>query len=421
MTGPATSADVKPSDGWARLTALFVIASFIETVGFGHFMAFLPILVRDLGVAREDAATTVGLLATSALLIGLPLVPFWGAWADRYSRKLIIVRSAVVEALLFLLLGVVSDIWQVFLLVPLIGLVLGNTGVMLAEITDRAPRQRLGFAISLVSAAVPLGIALGPAFGGVLADAYGVQVLFVLDAILTAAVVVLLLVLYHDLPGRSRADVTVMTLVRRSLLAVVRTPLARAVFAAYFFVLLGQRVALPFLALYVEELNGRVALATAVGFVAGAYGVAASIGSTLAGRLGDRIGYGRVYVGAVGLGVACFVVAAVAATLIQFGVAYALYGIGVATASSMLYALLATGLPSDVRTPVLNLALVPFYISGILGSLTSTQVLILTGGDLRGLWLLGAAFMAVALAPPLVRAFGRGTLVAEAGAASQAA
>ena len=387
-----------------------MVASFIETVSFGHFFAFLPILVHNLGVAPEDAARTVGLLSVAALLIGLPLVPFWGAWADRYSRKLIIVRSAVVEATLFLLLSLVSQVWQVFLLAPLIGLVLGNTGVMLAEITDLTPRQRLGFAISLVGTAGPLGIAVGPAFGGVLADRFGVQSLFLLDAAMTAAVVVMLVTLYHERADRPRTGLSVMTLVRRSLIAVIRTPLARAVFAAYFFLLLGQRIVFPFLALYVEILNGPVMLATAVGFVAGGYGVAAAIGSPLAGRLSDRIGYRLVYTGAVAIVVVCFVLASAVASLLPFVAVYAAYGIGFATATSMLYTLLATGLPSEVRSPVLNLALVPLYVSGVIGSLIATQLLVWTHNDLRPLWLLGAVFMAFALVPLLAGRVERGTL-----------
>ncbi|MEO7118084.1 MAG: MFS transporter [Candidatus Limnocylindrales bacterium] len=388
--------------GWQRLTLVFVIASFIETVGFGHYFAFLPILVKDLGVAPEDAATTVGLLSTSALLLGLPLVPFWGAWADRYSRKAIIVRSAVVEAILFGLLGLTTQIWQVFVLAPLAGFVLGNTGVMLAEITDRTPRFRLGFAISLVGTAGPLGIALGPAFGGLLADRFGVQSLFLLDAVLTMAIVVMLMTLYHERPDRHRTTATVLQLVRRSLVAVVRSPIARAVFGAYFFVLLGQRMVFPFIALWVEELNGPVKLATMVGLVAAAYGIAASIGSPLAGRLSDRIGYLRVYSIAVGLVVVCFLGASLVTSLLPFGGLYALYGVGFATATSMLYTLLATGLDADIRTPVLNLALAPLYLAGIVGSLASTQVLVWTAGDLRPLWVLAAVFSAFALVPLLV-------------------
>ena len=404
---------------WQRLTALFVIASFVETIGFGHFFAFLPILVRHLGVTGESVAPTVGILSTVALVLGMPLVPFWGAWADRYSRKAIIVRSAVVEAILWLMLAMANQIWEVFLLVPLAGLALGNTGVMLAEITDRTPRQRLGFAMSLVGTAAPLGVSLGPGFGGLLADSFGVQSLFLLDAFLTAVVVVLLMALYHELPDRPRATVSVMTLVRRSLSAVIRTPVARAVFAAYFFLLLGQRVVFPYLAIWVESINGPAMLATAVGFVAGAYGIAASIGSPLAGRLGDRIGYRRVFGAAIVLVAACFVGTWFLRDLLPFGVVYAAYGVGFATASSMLYTILATGLPADVRSPILNLALVPLYVSGILGSLVSTQILVWTAGDVRPLWLLGAAVVVLALLP-LLTAPQRGTLPVDDTAQSRA-
>jgi DHA1 family multidrug resistance protein-like MFS transporter len=386
-------------EGWQRLTLVFAFASFIETVSFGHLFTFMPLLIHALGVPSSETAATVGLISTSALLFGLPLVPFWGAWADRYSRKLVIVRSALFEAVLFLLLSQVSQVWQVFLLVPMVGLVLGNTGVMLAEVTDRTPRLRLGFAISIVGTAGPLGIAIGPAFGGFLADRYGVQSLFLLDALLGTLAVAILMAFYHERADRPRSGLTVTTLVRRSLWAVIRTPLARAVFASYFFLLLGQRVVFPYLALIVESINGQVMVATAVGFVAAAYGIAAAIGSPLAGRLSDGIGYRRVFTGAVVLVAVCLLVASTVQSLLPFAGVYALFGIGFATASSMLFTLLATGLPAEVRSSVLNLALLPLYIAGIVGSLLSTQILIWTSGDLRLLWVLGACFVLVALVP----------------------
>lgn len=127
-----------PSD-WRRLALIFAVASFVETVSFGHFLTFMPLLVRNLGATDTGLAVTVGFLSVAAFIAGLPLVPFWGAWADRYSRKAVIVRSAVVEMVLFLLLSQVGQVWQLFVLVPLAGLVLGNTGVMLSELSDRAP------------------------------------------------------------------------------------------------------------------------------------------------------------------------------------------------------------------------------------------------------------------------------------------
>jgi MFS transporter, DHA1 family, multidrug resistance protein len=386
-------------DHWVRLTLLFAATGFVESMSFGHYLTFLPLLVKDLGVASSSVPETVGFLATVSLLAGLPLVPFWGAWADRYSRKIIIVRSAVVEALLFVLLAFVSDVRQLFLLVPLVGLVLGNTGVMLAEITDRAPRERLGLAISVVGAAGPLGLAVGPLIGGPIVDQHGLQTLFLLDAAITGCIVAALVVGYHEAADRVRSLLPVLTLVRRSLIAVLRTPLAQGVFVTYFFVLLGQRLVTPFLALYVEAINGPVLLASTVGLVAGVYGLAATIGSPLAGALADRVGFGRVLLGSIALASMASFAAAALHSLLPFAVDYALLGVGFATAGAMLFATLATGLPADIRSAVLNLALVPAYLSGIVGSLLAVQVVQRSEGDLRVLWVMAGLLVAVALIP----------------------
>lgn len=344
-------------------------------------------------------ATTVGFLSAAALFFGLPLVPFWGVWADKYSRKAVVVRSAAVEAVLFLAMALVSAPWQLFLLAPLVGLVLGNTGVMLAELTDRTPRARLGLAISLVVMSGPLGFAVGPAVGGFMVDSFGVQALFVIDTVLTSGIVVLLLLAYHERADRSRASEPVMRLVGRSLRAVVSSPLARAIFGAYFFVLLGQRFLLPYLALYVEELQGVAGLATVVGLVAGAYGLASAVGSPIAGGLGDRFGYRRIFGLGVVLAMVCLAAAAVAPSVVVFGLAYAGFGVGFAAASGMLFTMLASGLPAGIRSSVLNLALAPLYVSGVIGSLASAALIAATGGDLRPIWLVSAVVVGLAIIP----------------------
>jgi MFS family permease len=385
--------------GWQRLAVVFAVAGFVETVGFGHYITFLPILVRHLGVADTDVAITVGFLSAASLFFGLPLVPFWGVWADKYSRKAIVVRSAVVEAALFVTLAFVGQVWQLFLLVPLVGLVLGNTGVMLAELTDRAPRNRLGLAISLVVMSGPLGFAVGPAVGGFLVDRYGVQSLFLIDVVLTLGVVVMLVLAYHERRGRLRATDPVLRLVGRSLRAIVRSHLARSIFLAYFCLLLGQRFLLPYLALYVEELHGPIELATLVGLVAGGYGLASAVGSPLAGGLGDRFGYRRVFALGVGLAMVCLAAAAIAPGIVVFGLVYAGFGVGFAAATAMLFTMLASGLPLDIRSSVLNLSLAPLYISGVIGSLASAAFIAATGGELRPIWLVSAIAVGLALVP----------------------
>ena len=192
---------------------------------------------------------------------------------------------------------------------------------------------------------------------------------------------------------------TVMTLVRRSLVAVVRQPVARIVFLTYFLVLMGQRVVVPFLALYVEHLAGPLVLASTVGLVAGANGLAAAVGSAGAGALADRVGFRPVLLGAIALSAVAALAGALLGSLLPFVLDYAVLGVGIATAGAMLFAFLATELPSDVRSSVLNLSLLPMYLSGIVGSLLAVEVLARSGGDMRGLWVLGAVFLVLAIVP----------------------
>ena len=82
-------------------------------------------------------------------------MPLWGVWADKYSRKAVIVRSALVEAVVFTLAALAREPWQMAIAVMLIGFQLGNTGVMLAAIRDVTPKARLGTTIGLFGAAGP--------------------------------------------------------------------------------------------------------------------------------------------------------------------------------------------------------------------------------------------------------------------------
>src|SRR5947209_18087770 len=97
---------------WRRTVALFAATSLVESLAFGHLSAFTPIYLRELGVRTADVPFWTGLLSATAFVIGLPLLPFWGVWADRYGRKLIIIRSSVVAAALYASAAASRDVWM---------------------------------------------------------------------------------------------------------------------------------------------------------------------------------------------------------------------------------------------------------------------------------------------------------------------
>jgi MFS transporter, DHA1 family, multidrug resistance protein len=179
---------------WQVVLILFGITSLVETISVSHVFAFLPLYLRPVGTPEEAIPTWTGVLLACVFIFGLPLVPFWDAWADKYGRKRIIVRSAVVEAIVAMLVAITQDRWQLGASLFVIGFQLGNTGVMLAALRAVTPAEPVGLAIALLGIAGPIGNALGPAAGGWLVDhtLIGLRGLFVMDALLSLGTATLL-------------------------------------------------------------------------------------------------------------------------------------------------------------------------------------------------------------------------------------
>src|SRR5258708_35504003 len=96
----ATTSSRKAST-WITLLVLFGIASTIEASTVSHVFRFLPLYLGTVHVPPAEVPAWTGYLNAAFFLFGLPLVPFWGVWAERYGRIPIIARSAFVEAVVF--------------------------------------------------------------------------------------------------------------------------------------------------------------------------------------------------------------------------------------------------------------------------------------------------------------------------------
>src|SRR5450432_401183 len=194
---PATDVrrqDPAPLQDWRVLLAIFCLTSAVEGLGVNQIFAFAPSYLKAMGVVEGDRLHFIGIFSALIFVVGAPLVPLWGVWADKYSRKVVIVRSALVEAVVFACVALSREPWQLAGSMLLVGFQLGNTGVMLAAIRDVAPRNRLGTAIALFGASGPIGMAIGPVLGGRIVDGLhqGLPVVFWVSAALsvgTAALV----------------------------------------------------------------------------------------------------------------------------------------------------------------------------------------------------------------------------------------
>ena len=384
------------SSSWLTLLVLFGIASTIEASTVSHVFRFLPLYLGTVHVPPAEVPAWTGYLNAAFFLFGLPLVPFWGVWAERYGRIPIIARSAFVEMVVFAVLWVAQNRWQAAFGLLLVGFQLGNTGVMLTALRAVTPSGRVGLAISLFGVTPSLGFALGPTAGGWLVDigVLNLHTLFALDAAMSLAAGVMLLAFAREGPRPPGPTGSATRLALNALRLALTGRVTLIIFGVFGLAYFAQQIANPFLPLLVIRLHGGTAGAAGqIGIVFGASALLGALLSPLAGVAGDRFGFRPILAGACVLAAASLGAMAIAPDLVWLAVAAVALGAAVASAISMVFALLATAVPEERRATTLNLVFVPIYLSAIAGAIVGA--LLVREGLNTVLWT-GAAISLIA-------------------------
>ena len=374
---------------WRRVVVVFWVTSIVEGLGVSQVFAYLAPYLRAVGVADADRATFVGLFSALIFVVGMPLVPLWGVWADLYSRKAVIARSALVEAVVFACLALSREPWQLAVSLLLIGFQLGNTGVMLAAIRDVVPRRRIGTLIAVFGVAGPIGFAVGPALGAILVDGLGWSLsgMFWVSAGLSVGTAVLVWFGAADVRPEVVPTGRVLSLAYGALRGVVGDPVVRRIFAIYGVAFLASQMSRPYLALIVEHLVGTgPGLTSSIGFVAGPAALAGAAISPLGGVIGDRIGFRPVLLTALVVGGIALLAVPLVPTVPALALAVLAFTAANGLVGAMVFSLLATEVPAERRSQTLNLVYLPLYGAGIIGPAV--------GGALAGPLGAGAPFWA---------------------------
>lgn len=284
--------DGKP--GWQRMLWILALAQLLSSVGFSMIFPFLPNYVTALGAASgvSIAFWTGAVFSAQAITMSIAS-PLWGAVADRFGRKPMLVRALLGGALVVTLMGFVSNAEQLVLLRAIQGIVSGTVSAGNALVASLAPRNRMGYAMSVLQTASWGGIALGPVIGGILADQYGYASSFVITGILLSIGGILVII------GVKEEFTPVARAKRQSILGGWRTLLAKrgmgTTFIARFTSSLGRGLLVPILPLFIPLLMaGATGISTFTGLVIGVSSATGTVSSLLLGSLGDRAGHRRI-------------------------------------------------------------------------------------------------------------------------------
>jgi len=403
MTAPPPARS-SPAQDWRVLLAVFWVTSMVEGLGVSQIFALLPTYLREMGVPAADRLAFIGGFSALIFVVGMPLVPLWGAWADKYSRKVVIIRSALVEAVVFAAVALAREPWQVGLAMLLIGFQLGNTGIMLAGIRDVTPRVRLGTTIAVFGASGPVGFAVGPALAGILIDGFGwaLAAVFAFSALLSIGTAVLVAFGSKEIRPEVVPTGRIVDLAVASLRGVLTDRATRRIFLIFGISFVAIQMSRPYIPVLVESITGiGPGLASSIALVMGAAALVGALVSPLGGVVGDRIGFRPVLIAALGgAGVVLFLMPLVGSV---GALALLAVGLGAATASvsSMIFGLLATELPPERRSAALNLVYLPLYAAGIIGPAAGAVVASVSG--VQGLFVVAACVFLFGALTILVR------------------
>jgi MFS family permease len=359
--------------GWAVVAALFAATTCVESMSWNQLSAYTPLYLRELHVPAAQVPAWIAAMSSLGWILALPMAPFWGILADRYSRKLVIVRSAAIEALIFGGWALSTSPWMVLAFRSLNGFVLGNTGVMLAVQASTTPRQRLALAVGIVGAGSPAGRAVGPILGAFLVHLVNVRGMLLADAALSVLMAVLLTIFMREADHVRPADLRVASLLRGAVAEIASKPLVWRLFLATAVTQIGLWTYLPYAPIYIARLTTGDTV-TAIGIVLSAVGLGQAIASPLWGVAMPRFGHVAVLnLTSVGSAVALATVG-FSHNLVLFAVALVVNGVFAAAILTASMAVMAATVSPERRGAVLGQILFPFYFGGVAGPLIGAAV-----------------------------------------------
>ncbi len=312
---------------------------------FGFFVAsgmFLPATPRFTAGPLGGDAAAVGLVVGSFSVSSLLLRPFAGRWSDRRGRRIMLVSGAmlqVVAAAGHLLVDSLALLVVMRLLLGAAEAVFFVGGV--AASTDLAPEGRRGEAVSLISTALYLGVAIGPILAEFLLDASGYMAIWIGATLISLVAVALSWIAPETLPreSRGRSGDGARLLHRRGIIPGLLILCGAWGMGAYF----------AFLPLLADDLG-----LGGVGQYLAAFALIV-IGLRIVGaRLPDRIGAARLSGTALVLNAAGMAIAGIAPTEIGLWIATIVFAAGVAYTFPAIVALSVMGVPPAERGAVVG-------------------------------------------------------------------
>ena len=177
---------------------ILMINMFIAIASFGIVIPILPAYLKSIDQGGIAAGLMISIFAGAQLIMS----PIAGKWADKYGRRIMIIAGLSGLALSMFVFYFSDSIGVLY-----VSRAIGGVGAALlvpaifAYVADITTMEQRAKGNSLISAAMSLGIVVGPGIGGFLAE-FGLKMPLLISALVgVVAVIFSTLVLKESKPA----------------------------------------------------------------------------------------------------------------------------------------------------------------------------------------------------------------------------
>ena len=279
---------------WRRNLYVLFMVQVLSVAGFSLVFPFLPLYVAELGVAtRGSVAFWSGMVFSAQAVTMMVSSPIWGAVADRYGRKPMLVRATLGGAVMVVLMGFAQSAEQLVLIRIVQGMLTGVVSATSALVAATVPKEKSGESLGLIQTGIWVGVAVGPLIGGLVSVALGYRASFWITggALALAGVAVIFWVRedFEPLPVQKRVNFW------EGYKKLLRAPDMASLYSVSFLQSLGRSVTMPIMAFFfVELLSSSDGAVVMTGLSMGAKAAVGSVSAIYLGKLSDRIGHEKV-------------------------------------------------------------------------------------------------------------------------------
>ncbi len=283
-------------NSWRQNLTVLWFGTFMAGIGFSEVMPFLSLYVDTMGkFTRNELSLYSGLAYAATYLVTALASPFWGRLADRTGRKLMLIRAAGGMALVFFLMGLVTNVWELIGLRLLQGVFSGYISNANALIATQVPKSKSGQALGTLVTGNVSGTLLGPLLGGILASFFSYRVTFFITGGLLLSVFFLTLFLVHEefKPVAKELMLSTRGVIKR----LTNSRMVFGMFVTTMIIQAANNSIAPILALYVRQIMHNSPTTTLFsGIVAAVPGIATLFAAPFLGKLGDKVGSDRIII-----------------------------------------------------------------------------------------------------------------------------